>query len=175
VIPKRINGNISKNLHAIWKILFNLRSYEFLACLECISRNGLSFGHSDWDISRVMEVHHRKKIFDIEEIASIKVIALIYYHNRSMFIVSSTKCPFLLHIVLEFFFFTFMLYSLSCIKAEIKQDITITLIRVSHSKQLIIQLWNSCFPIHSISFQYDRWFFPGTLNSLLWIGDVDYE
>ena len=52
-IPKRINGNISKKLHAIWKILFILGSYEFLACLECISRNGLSFGHSDWDISSV--------------------------------------------------------------------------------------------------------------------------
>jgi hypothetical protein len=53
-IPKRINGNISKKLHEIWKILFILGSYEFLACLECISRNGLSFGHSDWDISSVI-------------------------------------------------------------------------------------------------------------------------
>ena len=52
-IPKRINGNISKKLHAIWKILFILGSYEFLACLECISRNGLSFGHSDWHPSSV--------------------------------------------------------------------------------------------------------------------------
>ena len=29
-----------KKLHAISKILFILESYEFLACLECISRNG---------------------------------------------------------------------------------------------------------------------------------------
>ena len=55
-IPKRINGNISKKLHTIWKILFILGSYEFLVCLECISRNGLSFGHSDWDIISVSAI-----------------------------------------------------------------------------------------------------------------------
>ena len=53
-IPNRINGNISKKFHAIWKILFILGSYEFLACLECISRNGLYFGHLDWDLSSVV-------------------------------------------------------------------------------------------------------------------------
>ena len=45
------NRIISKSVHAISKIILILGSYKFLACLECISRNGLSFFHSDWDPS----------------------------------------------------------------------------------------------------------------------------
>ena len=41
-------------LHPISKILFILELYKFLACLECISRNGLSFGHSEWHTSSVL-------------------------------------------------------------------------------------------------------------------------
>ena len=44
---------ISKSIHAISKILFILGLYKFLACLERISRNGLSFGHSGWHPSSV--------------------------------------------------------------------------------------------------------------------------
>ena len=50
---KWINWIISKTVHAISKIIFILGSWKFLACLECLSRNGLSFGHSDWDIISV--------------------------------------------------------------------------------------------------------------------------
>ena len=50
---KWINMIISKSIHGISKIIFILRPYKFLACLECISRNGLSFAHLDWDPSSV--------------------------------------------------------------------------------------------------------------------------
>ena len=80
-IPKRINGNISKKLHAIWKILFILGSYEFLACLECISINGLSFGHSDWDPTSVFWQHFQKKEF-------FKSCLSFFYHQNSNQIVS---------------------------------------------------------------------------------------
>ena len=46
---------ISKSIHAISKIIFILGLYKFVACLECISRNGLSFGHSEWDPRSVKE------------------------------------------------------------------------------------------------------------------------
>ena len=42
---KWINTIISKSIHVISKILFILESYKFLACLECISRNGLSLSN----------------------------------------------------------------------------------------------------------------------------------
>ena len=40
-------------MHLISKIIFILETYKFLACPECISRNGLTFGHLDWDPSCV--------------------------------------------------------------------------------------------------------------------------
>ena len=51
---KWIKRIISKSVHAISKILFILGSYKFLACLECISKNGLSFGYSNWHPSNVV-------------------------------------------------------------------------------------------------------------------------
>ena len=48
-----INWIISKTIQAISKILLILGLQTFLACLECVSRNGLSFVHSDWDIITV--------------------------------------------------------------------------------------------------------------------------
>ena len=42
------------------QILFILGWYKFLVCLECISKNGLSFGHSDWRPSSVISQFHRK-------------------------------------------------------------------------------------------------------------------
>ena len=53
---KWINRIISKSVHMISKIIFILGLYKFLACLECISRNGLSFGHSYWHPSSVIDV-----------------------------------------------------------------------------------------------------------------------
>ena len=56
------NMIISKSVHAISKILFILELYKFLACLECISRNSVSFGHSDLHPSSVYRVLHRTKM-----------------------------------------------------------------------------------------------------------------
>ena len=44
------SGIISNSVHTI---LFILELYKFLVFLECISINGLSFGHSDCDPSSV--------------------------------------------------------------------------------------------------------------------------
>ena len=53
---KWINRIISKSVHAISKILLIFGLFMFLACLECISRNGLPFGHSDWDPSTLFQI-----------------------------------------------------------------------------------------------------------------------
>ena len=48
-----MNRIILKSVHAISKHISNLWSYAFLACLEWVSRNGMSIGHLDWDPSSV--------------------------------------------------------------------------------------------------------------------------
>ena len=53
--PRYLNKHLD-GTRSTSKILFILGSYKFLACLEYISRNGLSFGHSDWRINSVVRV-----------------------------------------------------------------------------------------------------------------------
>ena len=57
-----MNRIISISVHAISKIpFFVLESYKFQACLECISRNGLSFGHSEWHTSTLKYILNCQK------------------------------------------------------------------------------------------------------------------
>ena len=59
----KVDSIIEKSVHAISKILFILELHKFLACLECISRNGLCFGHSDLHPSSV-STKHRPEFFE---------------------------------------------------------------------------------------------------------------
>ena len=51
---KWINRIIAKRIHSII-----LELCKFLACLECISRNGLCFGHSDLHTNSVCSVENK--------------------------------------------------------------------------------------------------------------------
>ena len=72
-----VNLNDQKTSHFYWCIsgkletcripnfknsFFILELYKFLAYLECISRNGLSFGHSDWYQSSVLNKYTQSRL-----------------------------------------------------------------------------------------------------------------